>query len=47
MRGIICFSCFLTVRLAAHVSNGCKSPIRPNSGKDTAEHQGCLLRGGI
>ena len=28
------------VRLAAHVSNGCKSPIRPSSGKDTAKDKG-------
>ena len=26
--------------LAAHVSNGCKSPIRPSSGKDTAKTKG-------
>ena len=28
------------VRLAAHVSNGWKSPIRPSSGKDTAKTKG-------
>ena len=28
------------VRLAAHVSNGCKSLIRPSSGKDTANDKG-------
>ena len=31
---------FLRVRLAAHVSNGCKSLIRPSSGKDTANDKG-------
>ena len=31
-------SCILfIVRLAAHVSNGCKSLIRPGGGKDTAK----------
>ena len=30
----------LTVRLAAHVSNGWKSLIRPSSGKDTAKDKG-------
>ena len=28
------------VRLAAHVANGCKSLIRPSSGKDTAKTKG-------
>ena len=28
------------MRLAAHVSNGCKSLIRPSSGKDTANDKG-------
>ena len=28
------------MRLAAHVSNGCKSLIRPSSGKDTAKTKG-------
>ena len=28
------------VRLAAHVSSGCKSLIRPSSGKDTANDKG-------
>ena len=31
---------FFLVRLAAHVSNGCKSLIRPSSGKDTANDKG-------
>ena len=31
---------FLHVRLAAHVSNGWESLIRPSSGKDTAEDKG-------
>ena len=31
---------FLLVRLAAHVSNGWKSLIRPSSGKDTAKDKG-------
>ena len=31
---------FLHVRLAAHVSNGCKSLIRPSSGKGTANDKG-------
>ena len=31
---------FTIVRLAAHVSNGCKSLIRPSSGKDTANDKG-------
>ncbi len=38
---------FSIVRLAAHVSNGWKSRIRPSSGKDIAEHQGCPSWGGI
>ena len=32
--------CFFVVRLAAHVSNGWKSLIRPSSGKDTAKDKG-------
>ena len=31
------------VRLAAHVSNGWKSLIRPSSGKDTAKTKGVLF----
>ena len=31
---------FFIVCLAAHVSNGCKSLIRPSSGKDTAKTKG-------
>ena len=31
---------FLVVRPAVHVSNGCKSLIRPCSGKDTAKTKG-------
>ena len=31
---------FLYVRLAAHAANGCKSLIRPSSGKDTAKTKG-------
>ena len=31
------------VRLAAHVSNGCKSLIRPSSGKDIAKTKGVLF----
>ena len=31
------------VRLAAHVSNGWKSQIRPSSGKDTAKTKGVLF----
>ena len=31
---------FFYVRLAAHVANGCKSLIRPSSGKDTAKTKG-------
>ena len=34
---------FSDVRLAAHVSNGCKSPIRPSSGKDTAKDEGMSI----
>ena len=34
---------FLMVRLAAHVSNGWKSLIRPSSGKDTAKTKGVLF----
>ena len=34
------FLLYFDVRLAAHVSNGCKSPIRPSSGKDTAKDKG-------
>ena len=30
----------IKVRLAAHVSNGCKSLIRPSSGKDIAKDKG-------
>ena len=33
----------LIVRLAAHVANGCKSLIRPSSGKDTAKTKGVLF----
>ena len=32
--------CLFCVRLAAHVSNGWKSRIRPSSGKDTAKTKG-------
>ena len=35
--------CFFVVRLAAHVSNGCESLIRPSSGKDTAKTKGVLF----
>ena len=34
---------FCVVRLAAHVSNGWKSLIRPSSGKDTAKTKGVLF----
>ena len=32
-----------SVRLAAHVSKGCKSLIRPSSGKDIAKTKGVLF----
>lgn len=38
----VCRMLFL-VRLAAHVSNGCKSLIRPSSGKDIAKTKGVLF----
>ena len=31
------------VRLAAHVTNGCKFQIRPSSGKDIAKTKGVLF----
>ena len=37
------YDCFYDVRLAAHVSNGWKSLIRPSSGKDTAKTKGVLF----
>ena len=39
----IAFVFFFAVRLSAHVSNGCKSLIRPSSGKDTAKTKGVLF----
>ena len=40
---MIKFPDFFAVRLAAHVSNGWKSLIRPSSGKDTAKIKGVLF----
>ena len=34
---------FDLVRLAAHVTNGCKFQIRPSSGKDIAKTKGVLF----
>ena len=39
----MCHAVFYSVRLAAHVANGCKFLIRPSSGKDIAKTKGVLF----
>ena len=39
----MCHAVFYSVRLAAHVANGCKFLIRSSSGKDIAKTKGVLF----